>query len=410
MGVSGTFEECVPKPSNRTGETPVPHRFQDALRTVVFHRWVDYGVGPMPGTGKMKKARPTIQAIAARAGVSRTTVSLILGNRDDIVQRFKPATVERVREIAAEVGYRANLMALSLRSTRPTFFGLILRGTNMADAISWHHQAFEGQFLAGAMEASRLLGLYPVLATQDSPDAEGALQRVRGVLDGGVFGAILRTPVPGLTEPMQRQIEQGVPVVIVFPEEVTACPTNSIDMDNVAAGRLAGELLAGAGRTRWALVIDKQLWEAVRLRKKGFLAKAREAGAKVDELAMPSRITEHETAQWLTPRLKALRPDGVLAASSVAGVGTLLACQAAGLRVPEDTCLVGCDASLWRAPGCPAITSVDVSWYEAGDLAVRTMVGLREREESAFENVTLPPKARRGGTCPVPGEDGGTAG
>ena len=46
------------------------------------------------------------------------------------------------------------------------------------------HQAFEWQFLAGALEASRLLQLYPVLATQDSPDAAGAVQRVRGVLDG----------------------------------------------------------------------------------------------------------------------------------------------------------------------------------------------------------------------------------
>ena len=66
------------------------------------------------------------------------------------VERFKPETVAKVREIAAELGYQANIMALSLRAPHPSFFGLILRGSGVADAISWHHLAFEGQFLAGA--------------------------------------------------------------------------------------------------------------------------------------------------------------------------------------------------------------------------------------------------------------------
>jgi len=101
--------------------------------------------------GHKKKARPTIQAIAERAGVSRATVSLILTNRPEVVSRFKPATVEKVRSLAEEMGYTANLMAISLRSPHPTFFGLILRGRGVADAHSWHHQALEGQFVSGVM-------------------------------------------------------------------------------------------------------------------------------------------------------------------------------------------------------------------------------------------------------------------
>ncbi len=354
----------------------------------------------MPGGEKGKTIRPTIQAIAKRAGVSRSTVSLILANRKDMVSRFKPQTVARVRETAREMGYRANLMAISLRSPHPSFFGLILRGGGRADAISWHHQAFEGQFLAGALEASRALRLYPVLATQDSPDPEGALRRVRGVLDGGVFGAVLRTPVPVLDSPMRRQIEQGLPVVIVFPEHPTTCPSNAIDMDNVSAGRLAGKLLHDAGRRRWAVVREELLWEPIRLREEGVLAAATEAGASLEILAVPSGIAEKEVMAWLSPKLRDLQPDGIYASSSVMGVGTLLACQAAGLRVPEQTCLVGCDASLWRAPGCPGITSIDASWYAAGELAVRKMAELSEREESVFDNIVLPPTVRKGDSCP----------
>ena len=77
-----------------------------------------------------------------------------------------------------------------------------------------------------------------------------------------------------------------------------------------------------------------------------------------------------------------------------------MACDATGLRMPEDTGLVGCDASLWRPPGFPPITSVDVSWFSTGVVAVRKMVELREREMPLFENVMLPPVVRKGGTCP----------
>ncbi len=354
----------------------------------------------MASSDRAQRARPTIQAIARQAGVSRATVSLILTNRPEIVARFKPDTVERVRSIAEQLGYRANLTAMSLRGRHPSFFGLILRGPGSADAISWHHQAFEGQFLAGALEASRRLDLYPVLATQDSPEIEGALQRVRGVLDGGVFGAILRTPLSVLEEPMRRQIEHGLPVVIVFPENPTTCPSNGIDIDNVAAGATAGRLLLAAGRRRLVLVRQDPVYEAVRLREQGLRQVAAEAGASVELLVLPARIAEDAILEWLAPRLQAIRPDGVYAASSVAGVGSLLACQAAGLKVPEEASLVGCDASLWRAPGCPAITSVDASWYATGEMAVRKMVELREHETSVFDNIYLPPYVRRGSTCP----------
>lgn len=355
----------------------------------------------MSESKKHKHVRPTMQAIADCAGVSRATVSLILTNRPDIVERFKPETVAKVREIALELGYQTNIMALSLRAAHPSFYGLILRGAGVADAISWHHQAFEGQFLAGALEVSRLLNLYPVLATQDSPDAEAALNRARGVIDGGVFGAILRTPRSVLNETIRKQIEQGLPVVIVFPESAADCPSNAIDVDNVAAGKLAGRLLRDAGRQRLVLIRDEMAWDAIHRRNEGLLTIAQESGSAVEIVEVPAGMDAETVEAFLAQKLKTIRPDGIYTASSVTGVEALMACQAAGLRVPEDAALVGSDAALWRAPGCPAITSVDVSWYKVGELAVRKMVEMQEAEESVFDNLALPPQVRPGGTCPT---------
>ncbi len=345
-----------------------------------------------------------MRKIAERAGVSRATVSLILTNRDDVLSRFRPDTVERVRQIAKEMGYQANLAAISLRGAHPSFFALILRGTPNADAISWHHQAFEGQLLAGALDASREAKLYPILAVQDSPDSAGALAQVEEVLEGGVFGAIIRTPFEGLEGSIHRQIEQGLPVVVCFPGDITQYPSNVIDMDNREAGRTAIRLLYDSGSRNIIFLRGEETWEAVRLREEGAREVAAEYGIQLQLVTPPSDTPENELIQHIVPDLKRIQPDGIYAASSVSGVGALLACESAGLAVPDTIRLVGCDASLWQAPGSPSITSVDLSWYAAGQMAVRKMVELQDSGAGAFENITLPPLIRKGESCPAPGD------
>lgn len=351
--------------------------------------------------------RPTIRAIAEMAGVSRTTVSLILANREDMIARFRPETVTRVRQAADSLGYRANLLALSLRSPRPAFFALILRGPAQADpdSVSWHHQAFEGMFLAGALEASRSLRLHPVVATQDLPNSDDSLQASREVLEGGVFGAVVRSPLAFLAEPLRRRIEGGMPVVTVFPESAAPFATNVIDLDNIAAGRIAAKLLLDAGRRRWLYLLEADIWEALRVRLEGLQRVAGEAGASLDQLTVPAEVTEAEAPTWLASRLREMRPDGIYAPSALSAVRAIYACVTAGLRIPEDVCIVGTDSALWRARGFPSITSIDVSWYRAGELAVRKMADLRDNGQAIFESVYLPPIVHAGESCPGTGDD-----
>ncbi len=354
------------------------------------------------------RPRPTMQSIARMAGVSRSTVSHILANHVKFIKRFKPETVARVRAITHELGYTVNLMALSLRASHPSFFALVLRGEDQAEGIAWHHQAVswyqqavEAQFQAGTLEASRDLNLYPVLAMQDSPEPEPALARIRGVLDGGILGAVVRRPRPFLCETICRHIGMGLPVVVVFPAEDASLPTNCIDLDNLATGRLAARTLLAAGRRQLLVVQDDRNWKAIRLRADGFITASREGGAHVlvEEVSYNQDAKQRETR--LARRLREVRPDGIYASSGNTGAESLSACRGAGLRVPEETALVGSDTALWPEDGGLTITSADVSRSEAGRVAVHKMIELAGIEERTFENMSLPPRIIAGDTCPA---------
>jgi DNA-binding LacI/PurR family transcriptional regulator len=313
--------------------------------------------------------------------------------------------VEKVRQAATSLGYRANLLAISLRSPRPTFFALIIRGPAKydADSISWHHQAFEGMFLAGALEASRALKLYPVVATQDTRNPDDSLQATSEVLDGGVFGAVVRSPVAALGEPLHRHIEQGTPVVVVFPYAATRFTTNTVDLDNVAAGQCAGRLLHAAGRRRWLAVMEAEHWQAVCDRRNGLEEHARGVGASLESFTVPEDVGEDQVPSWLAAKFREIRPDGIYAPSALSAVRAVYACTAAGLKIPDDVCIVGSDAALWRSRGFPSITSIDVSWYHMGEAAVRKLAELRDSGESVFENLRVPPLVHPGGSCPTAG-------
>ena len=70
-----------------------------------------------------KVKRVTVAGVAERAGVSTTTVSLILSERQEYLRQFHPDTIKRVRDTARRLGYHGNLFASGLPTKASPFFG-----------------------------------------------------------------------------------------------------------------------------------------------------------------------------------------------------------------------------------------------------------------------------------------------
>lgn len=352
----------------------------------------------------MKSAakRVTIKTVAEEAGVSPATVSLILSEREGWVDQFHPDTVKKVRTAAGKLGYRRNIFASSMPSGASTFFALVLQEMAGSGAESWQHWAFEGALLEGVNAGAEQHGVHPIVVTTPAEPGDADASKIANIIEGGVFGSIVRTPGTILEDVLWARLQMGHPTVVVFPRQMSTWPSNIIDVDNVAVGQTAGKLLATNKRHNCAVVRFQQMSEAHKFRLDGFAQAARQAGMRVNTVRLPVGVDEHEAAGLIARQIERTPVDCVYAVDSVASVASILGCMRAGLTPGEDCDVIGCDAALWRTPGLPRITSIDISWRDVGKQAIEKLVRTSQSGHSVFKNVLLKPRIVEGDSCAVP--------
>jgi len=344
----------------------------------------------------------TLADVAERAGVSVTTVSVILGARRNQVEQFHPDTIEKVLRAADRLGYRRNLFASGLPGKESPFFAVVIRDIGKAGVTAWHHWAFEGDLLTGAIQVAADANMYPVVAAADPLMDETELRPIERLIAGGVFGTIVRSPSSLLEECLSAQMKRGQRIAIVFPDSPSKWISNAITVDNAAIGRIAGTLLARQGRRRWAVVHyrDRPPRESHWVRRQAFTDLARRNGVAVRVVGLPREpeaFTEEDLAQLRDDNL-----DGIFAVDSVLSVDALLACLRIGRKPPEDVSLVGCNCSRWPSAGLPRISSVEVSWKAAGVAAMKALLRMADKRQSHFPTVLMKPRVVPGETCAVP--------
>ncbi len=269
------------------------------------------------------------------------------------------------------------------------------------DICVWHGYAFDGGLVAGAMRAAAKQGVYPILAAGAAGSERMAVHNIERIIAGGVFGTVVVTPSRALERRIRERYWHDYPVVVVFPENLSAWPTNAVDADNEAMGRRVAELLAVNGSKRWAVIGTTNESEAERARRRGFRAAARELGATVKDVRVPRGDAAH-AQRVLVPRLRRDRRDGIFGVMASASFGALLACLELGMNPGRDVHVVGCDCVLWQSHDLPTLTSVEILWPDVGAAAVQSLLELRESRARRVDNLLIRPHVVPGDTCPVP--------
>ncbi|EKX69048.1 putative bacteriochlorophyll 4-vinyl reductase [Streptomyces ipomoeae 91-03] len=306
--------------------------------------------------------RPTLEEVAARAGVGRGTVSRVINGSP----RVSEATRAAVEAAVAELGYVPNTAARALAANRTDAIAMVVpEPETRFFAEPYFSDILKG---VGAQLSDTEMQLLLIFAGNDRERRRLAQYLAAHRVDGVLLVSVhADDPLPDLLSQLE------IPAVISGPRsEYETLP--SVDSDNYGGGRSAVEHLIERGRARIATITGRLDVYGAQRRIDGYREALEDAGREVDEdLIVPGDFTE-EGGRRAMSELLARCPDldAVFAESDVMAAGARQVLREAGRRIPDDVALVGYDDSAIARHMDPPLTSVRQPIEEMG----RAMIDL----------------------------------
>jgi DNA-binding LacI/PurR family transcriptional regulator len=305
---------------------------------------------------------PTLDDVAALAGVGRGTVSRAINGAPNVSARSRAAVMAAVETL----GYVPNRAARSLVTRRNDSVTLVISESEER-FFSEPFFAAVVRGISGALAASSQTLLLTMVQTADQHRAlENYLvsQHVDGVMMLSLHG---QDPLPGRLE------SRGLPIVLGGrpPEGVEV---SYVDVDNVAGARDAVRHLLTTGRRRVAVIGGPEDMAVSADRMSGYAGAHEELGLKLDPtLTEPGDFTEEGGRTAMKALLdRAPDIDAVFAASDLMAAGALRELDSRGRRVPADVAVVGFDDAPVARHTQPQLTTV----HQPIEAMGRTMVEL----------------------------------
>ena len=314
------------------------------------------------------RVTPTLDDVAARAGVSKATASRAI-SRPELVAR---ATRQRVERAVEELQYHPNEMARGLRQRASRTIGLVL-----TDFLN----PFQAMIAKGAQDAAFTLGYNLIICNtdEDSSREKGYLATLQA---NQVQGLIL---IP--TEHSSRNLRAVRNLPIVEVDRVSGnANSHAVLVDNVEGSREAVRHLITLGHKKIGMILGKREVTTGRERLEGYMQAMREANivVKLEWIAEGNHTAEagQKAAAQLVALPSDTRPTAFFCFNNEMTAGALLQLRKDGLRVPHDISIVGFDDSPWAQLVDPPLTVVAQPAYEMGHIASERLLGIIKRKTS----------------------------
>ncbi len=315
--------------------------------------------------------RVTAHDVAARAGVSQPTVSLVLSGNPRA--RVAKHTRDRVLEAARELGYRPNLLARGLVQQRSFALGIVVPDLD---------NPFFTEVVSGAERVATEAGYAVLLGDAKQTAASRHVEMLRArLVDGVILDAGSAATLP---DDLLAELN-----AVVVDEPAGRLP--GIATDAEGAGRLAAEHLLTLGHREVAFLGPATDSYTFRQRERGFVRALRAGGIGIaTERLRRAPATVSGGLQGMRELLGAgARPTAVFCANDLTALGALKACLVAGVRVPDEMSIVGCDDIEMARIVTPELTTVMVPARGLGARAARLL--LQRIEGSARKPMSTKP-------------------
>lgn len=289
---------------------------------------------------------PTLDEVAARAGVSRAVASRAINNVPH-VSRAKREAVERA---VRELGYVPNSTARALASSK---VGAVVLAAS-SDETGLFADPFFAEIIVGVSAALEETDLQLVLVLANTQRGRGRLQQmVRSRRADGIMLMALRGD-----DPLGRLAEDAGMPVVFGGLPLSGEPRWYVDADNRGGARLAADHFVRAGRTRPVMITGQVDSRVSVAREQGFAEGLALAGVPL--LGVSSGAFQVEGGAEAMEQLLDAKPqlDAVFAASDGMAIGALQALRRRGRRVPEDVSVIGYDDLAGARHANPPLTTV----------------------------------------------------
>ncbi len=306
----------------------------------------------------------TIKDIARAAGVSPSTVSRALNDSPLIRQ----STKERIKRLAAELGYERNELARSLVKGRTRALGLLVPDIT---------NPFFAEITKGVEDAAQTRGYGVILCnTGDDPQRElayGLLLRRKRV-DGQIITSV------ALEDPFLPELSRTKTPFVLVSRTSNTVDAPYVIVDDEWGAELAADHLLKLGHRRIACISGPEDVGPGKVRAEAFVRHLSSHG-----IELPRTWVRHTEFTWEGGErvaseilAKRRRPTAIFAANDLIALGVLVAAHKRGLSVPEELSVVGFDDIAYASLPLIELTTVAQPAYKMGYLAAEWLMDLLE--------------------------------
>lgn len=329
------------------------------------------------GRGRDAHPAPTLEMVAAAAGVSRATVSRVVNAAPNV----SDAIAEAVNEAILKLNYVPNRAARSLVSRRTQVIALVVPETTA--------KLFSDPFFATVVQGVALYLSDTDFTLNMLIASEMRSEKTRRYLLGGnADGALVVSHHEG--DHSYDRLDLSLPIVYGGrPLLESESESYFVDVDNVAGAAEATAHLVSTGRRCIATIAGPQDMPPGFDRLRGFRRAMADARLRSD-LVEYGDFTPDSGAEAMRRLLDRGEPiDGLFAANDQMAAGAYSVILERGLRIPHDIAVAGFDNNYFGSTAVPALTTIDQPSLELGRAMAEVLV--RRIEGKPVERVTMMP-------------------
>ena len=281
---------------------------------------------------KAIRKKVTIKDVAMRAGVSPTTVSMVLNGKD---VSLPESTRERVRRAAAELDYSTDILARALVTRRTNIIGVVVPDIS---------NAFFSEAVRHLQVEIAKYG-YDIILCNSEERAQNDYRYIRLLAGRNVDGLILTPSAEALTEEnagKMKHLLEGLRIPYVFFDRYYAGDPR-VAVDNAQSSYIAAKYLLEKGHKRIGVVAGPLTLNSSRNRLKGVRRALEECGLSLpDELVYEGK---YDFTTGVSGGAELIKKDvtAIFAFSDMQAYGVYESAKRAGKRIPDDLSVMGFD-------------------------------------------------------------------